>query len=52
MITELLTRLRYFFHPRRRDDFANELAFHLDQSIAQKTATRRKPCGSSPPGSH
>ena len=38
MITELLTRLRYFFHPRRRDDFANELAFHLDQSIAQKTA--------------
>jgi putative ABC transport system permease protein len=43
MITELLTRLRYFFHPRRRDDFANELAFHLDQSIAQKTASGVSP---------
>ena len=43
MITELLTRLRYFFRPRRRDDFANELAFHLDQSIAQKTASGVSP---------
>ncbi|HEY2470560.1 MAG TPA: ABC transporter permease [Terracidiphilus sp.] len=43
MITEFLTRMRYFFLPRRQDDVAKELAFHVEQSIAQKTASGLSP---------
>jgi putative ABC transport system permease protein len=43
VITEFLTRLRYLFRPRRRDEFAKELTFHLNESIAQKTASGVSP---------
>src|SRR6185312_8860573 len=38
MITEFLTRLRFFFFRKRRSEVDAELQFHLEQSIAAKIA--------------
>ena len=38
MITELLTRLRFFVFRKRPSELEQELQFHIDQSIASKTA--------------
>lgn len=36
MITELLTRIRFLIFRRKRNEFEDELQFHLEQSIASK----------------
>jgi len=38
MMTEFLTRLRFFFFRKRRNEVDDELQFHLEQSIAARIA--------------
>ncbi len=38
MITEFLTRIRFFVFRKRRTEFDDELRFHLEQSITAKVA--------------
>ncbi len=38
MMTEFLTRLRFFIFRKKQGEFDDEVRFHLEQSIAAKVA--------------